>query len=61
MLFSRGKEKHQLQFKGGEYLAPLKYAIDKMLVIAVHKAGIPLVLGTDAGTGAMGIVPGFSI
>jgi hypothetical protein len=27
----------------------------------LHKAGIPLTLGTDAGTGAMGIVPGFSV
>ena len=57
----QGKEKHQLQFQGGEDLAPLKYAIDKMLLIELHKAGIPLTLGTDAGTGAMGIVPGFSI
>jgi hypothetical protein len=27
----------------------------------LHRADIPLILGTDAGTGAMGIVPGFSI
>ncbi|MFC1881264.1 amidohydrolase family protein, partial [Thermodesulfobacteriota bacterium] len=59
--FLQGKEKHQLQFQGGEDLAPLKYAIDKMLLIELHKAGISLTLGTDAGTGAMGIVPGFSI
>lgn len=57
----QGKEKHQLQFQGEEDFAPLKYAIDKMLLIELHKAGIPLVLGTDAGTGGMGIVPGFSI
>jgi imidazolonepropionase-like amidohydrolase len=59
--FLQGKEKHQLQFKGGEDLAPLKYALDKSLLIQLHKAGIPLTLGTDAGTGAMGIVPGFSV
>jgi imidazolonepropionase-like amidohydrolase len=59
--FLQGKEKHQRQFQGGEDFAPLKYAIDKMLLIELHQAGIPLVLGTDAGTGRMGIVPGFSI
>jgi imidazolonepropionase-like amidohydrolase len=58
--FLKGKEKHQLLFKGGEDLAPLKYALDKSLLIQLHKAGIPMTLGTDAGTGAMGIVPGFS-
>jgi hypothetical protein len=59
--FLQGKEKHQLQFLGGEDLAPLKYVIDKMLLTELHQAGIPLILGTDAGTGGMGIVPGFSI
>ena len=59
--FLQGKEKHQVQFQGGEDFAPLKYAMDKMLLIELHKAGIPLTLGTDAGTGGMGIVPGFSI
>jgi len=57
----QGKEKHQLQFKAGEDLAPVKYEIDKMILIELHKADIPIVLGTDAGTGKMGIVPGFSI
>lgn len=57
----QGKEKHQLLFKGGEDFAPLKYAIDKMLLIALHEADVLLVLGTDAGTGGMGVVPGFSI
>lgn len=59
--FLEGKEKHQLQFKGIKELAPFKYGLDKTLLIELHRAGIPLVLGTDAGTGAMGIVPGFSI
>ncbi len=57
----QGKEKHQLLFKGGEGFAPVKFTIDKMLLTELHKAGVLLVLGTDAGTGAMGIVPGFSI
>jgi imidazolonepropionase-like amidohydrolase len=59
--FLQGKEKHQIQFKGIEDLAPFKYQLDKTLLVELHRAGIPLVLGTDAGTGAMGIVPGFSI
>ena len=57
----KGTEKHQVMFKGGEDLAPIKYAIDKILLVQLHQAGIPLILGTDAGTGAMGIVPGFSV
>jgi len=59
--FLRGKEKHQIQFKAGEDLAPIKFAINKMLLTELHQADIPLVLGTDAGTGKMGVVPGFSI
>ena len=59
--FLQGKEKHQVQFKGIKALAPFKYGLDKSLLIGIHRAGIPLILGTDAGTGAMGIVPGFSI
>jgi hypothetical protein len=59
--FLQGKEKHQIQFKGIRELAPFKYGLDKTLLIELHRAGIPLILGTDAGTGAMGIVPGFSI
>ena len=59
--FLQSKEKHQQLFKGGEDLAPVKYAIDKALLIQLHRAGIPLTLGTDAGTGAMGIVPGFAV
>jgi imidazolonepropionase-like amidohydrolase len=59
--FLQGKEKHQLQFKGIENLAPFKYQLDQNLLAECHGAGIPIVLGTDAGTGSMGIVPGFSI
>ena len=59
--FRQGKEKHQFQFKGIENLAPFKYGLDQNLLAECHRAGIPIVLGTDAGTGQMGIVPGFSI
>jgi hypothetical protein len=59
--FLQGREKHQIQFKGIKELAPFKFGLDQTLLLELHRAGIPLVLGTDAGTGAMGIVPGFSI
>ena len=56
-----GEEKHQVQFRDVEKLAPFKYDLDKILLVELHRAGVPLVLGTDAGTGAMGIVPGVSL
>lgn len=59
--FKDGQEKHQLQFKGGEVFAPFKYLLDKALLKALKAANTPLLLSTDAGTGRMGIVPGFSI
>ena len=57
----QGKDKHQFQFKGNEILAHFKYGLDQKLLTECHRAGIPIVLGTDAGTGKMGIVPGFSV
>jgi imidazolonepropionase-like amidohydrolase len=35
--------------------------LDRKLLKTLKNAGIPLLLSTDAGTGGMGIVPGFSI
>ena len=32
-----------------------------MLLYHLKKAGVPLILATDAGTGGMGLVPGFSV
>jgi len=60
-LLRSGKEKHQLQFAGIKNLAIYKYEIDRWILAGLHQAGIPLLLGTDSGTGGMGIVPGFSI
>ncbi|MGB2897269.1 MAG: amidohydrolase family protein [Anaerolineales bacterium] len=60
-LLRSGKEKHQLQFSGIKNLAVYKYEIDLWLLRELHQAGIQLLLGTDSGTGGMGIVPGFSI
>jgi hypothetical protein len=59
--FRQGKEKHQIQFKGGENFAHFKFRGDKLLLLELKKAGIPILLATDAGTGQMGLVPGFSI
>jgi hypothetical protein len=59
--FAGGQEKHQARFKGIEKLASFKYDLDKKLLVELHRAGVPLVLGTDAGTGTMGIVPGVSL
>ncbi len=59
--FQLGLEKHQVQFRGIEDLAPYKYDLERTLLDELHRGGVTLLLGTDAGTGGMGIVPGFSI
>ena len=59
--FQRGEEKHQVQFRGMEDLAAFKYGIDRWILVELERAGILLLLGTDSGTGGMGIVPGYSI
>jgi len=59
--FRQGREKHQIQFKEIRELAPFKHDLDKALLGELHRAGVPIVLGTDAGSGGMGIVPGFSL
>jgi len=59
--FLQGKEKHQVQFRRMERLAPFKKMADLKLLTALHEAGVPLLLGTDAGTGKMGMIPGVSI
>jgi imidazolonepropionase-like amidohydrolase len=57
----QGREKHQMQFRGGEDFAPFKRTIDRILLKYLKEAKVLFVLGTDAGTGWMGLVPGFSI
>jgi imidazolonepropionase-like amidohydrolase len=59
--FRLGQEKHQVIFKGFEALAPFKYNMERILAKELRRARITLLLGTDSGTGGMGIVPGFSI
>ncbi len=59
--FGAGVEKHQVQFAGHEDISAVRYAIILTLLEALHDADVPLVLGTDAGTGDMGLVPGSTI
>ncbi|MBW2002340.1 MAG: amidohydrolase family protein [Deltaproteobacteria bacterium] len=59
--FRHGKEKHQVMFRGHEDFAPFKHTMERILLRKLKQAGIFLLLSTDAGTGSMGIVPGFSI
>jgi len=56
-----GNEKHQIQCRDIEDLCAFKYKIDRWTLQGLHDAGIMLLLGTDAGTGGMGIIPGYSI
>ncbi|MBW1754208.1 MAG: amidohydrolase family protein [Deltaproteobacteria bacterium] len=59
--FRQGKEKHQMIFNGFEDFSIFKYTLERLLLMKLKEAGIMLLLSTDAGTGGMGIVPGFSI
>jgi hypothetical protein len=56
-----GKEKHQVQCRGIEEICAFKHSIDLWILNALHEDGVPLLLGTDSGTGGMGIIPGYSI
>jgi hypothetical protein len=59
--FQRGKEKHQDQCQGVEDLCAFKIEIDRWILQGLHAADVLLLLGTDSGTGGMGIVPGYSV
>jgi hypothetical protein len=59
--FQRGEEKHQVQCQGVEAICAFKYEIDRWILKGLHDGGVLLLLGTDSGTGGMGIVPGYSI
>ena len=59
--FMSGEEKHQIQCRGAEAVCAFKYSIDRWILNSLHGGGVQLLLGTDSGTGGMGIVPGYSI
>jgi hypothetical protein len=60
-LLEQGKNGHQIQFKGYEDFAPIHFNLNQLLLRELHKGGVTLVLGTDAGPMGMGLVPGFSL
>jgi imidazolonepropionase-like amidohydrolase len=60
-IFRLGQEKHQVMFSGYEALTTFKFNMEKILAKELKREGVTLFLGTDSGTGGMGIVPGFSI
>ncbi len=57
----KGKNRHQIQFKGYENFAPFHYKVNQLLLRELHDGGVPLILGTDSGPMGMGLVPGFSL
>jgi hypothetical protein len=59
--FQHGEEKHQVQCQGVEDLCAFKYMIDRWILQGLHSGDVLLLLGTDSGTGGMGIIPGYSI
>jgi len=59
--FDSDREKHQVMFRGHEDFARFKWKFDRLLLKKLMSAKVPLVLGTDAGGGGMGIIPGFSV
>ena len=59
--FHQGREKHQVQFKDGRDYAPFKRNLDLALLWALKEKGVPVLAATDAGTGGMGIVPGYTL
>jgi hypothetical protein len=59
--FQRGEEKHQVQCQGVEELCAFKSEIDRWILQGLHAGDVLLLLGTDSGTGGMGIIPGYSI
>jgi hypothetical protein len=60
-LLQQGKNRHQIQFKGYEDFAPIHFNLNQLLLRELHKGGVTLVVGTDAGPMGMGLVPGFSL
>ena len=59
--FKNGAEKHQVQCQGVEGICAFKYDIDRWILKGLHDGNVMLLLGTDLGTGGMGIIPGYSI
>jgi hypothetical protein len=59
--YLRKEEKHQVQCRGNEEICMFKLEVDRWILQGLHQDGVLLLLGTDSGTGGMGIIPGYSI
>ena len=59
--YLRGEEKHQLLCEGREALCLYKEGMDLYFMQQLYEQGVLLLLGTDAGTVGMGLVPGFAV
>ena len=59
--FQAGRDKHQVFFREAPELATVKRNLDLAILWALKQKDVPVILGTDAGTGGMGLAPGFSL
>jgi len=59
--FKKGKEKHLVMFKGKADFTLFKQKLDLLLLRYLKQQDVCFVLGTDSGSGRMGMVPGYSI
>lgn len=57
----RGEDRHQVIFRGIENLVRWTNGFVHFILRELHRAGIRLVLGTDAGTDNLGVVAGVSV
>lgn len=57
----KGSDRHQQLLKGREHFAQYFYETCKLLLKELKQQGVLVVLGTDAGTSDLAIVPGFSL
>jgi hypothetical protein len=56
----RGEDRHQLVFRGLEDLIPAKYTMDRLILVKLREAGIPLLLAPDSGGRELCVTPGYS-
>lgn len=56
-----GTDRHQILLKGNEDIIPYAYEMCKALLKELKRREVLIVLGTDAGTSDLAIVPGFSV
>lgn len=50
-----------MMFNGYEDFVPVHFLLNQRLLRELHRGGVTLLLGTDAGGMGIGLVPGFSI